>query len=88
MYPNAFYSYSSGDDQTSSLAEPSSASSPAAAPYWHATKAMIEAAWEKATPILLVDPDRYRRDCMGAVIEKSKYGQLIPGGWDIDHSKP
>ena len=54
----------------------------------YADVAHIEAAWEKATPIPLVDPDRYRLDCMGTVIEKSKYGQLGPGGWDIDHSKP
>lgn len=67
---------------------PLSSAAPSVAAQWHPTKAMIEAAWEKAEPIPLADPDRYRRDCMGAVIEKSKYGRLGPGGWDIDHSMP
>lgn len=50
---------------------------------------IIEAVWEKASPIEGYDRERFRKDCCGAIIAKDKYGDTDSVfGWQIDHVYP
>lgn len=53
-------------------------------------RAIIDAVWQKATPVLGFDPRIRRRDSCGANIEYAGYGDTTPGGygWEIDHIIP
>ena len=51
-------------------------------------KTMIDLVWEKATKIRGDDPNKKRKDACGKPIIKSKYGQKVPTGWEIDHKNP
>ena len=46
----------------------------------------IEAVWQKGTP----EPGHssFRKDICGASIQRSKYGETIQWGWEIDHITP
>lgn len=48
-----------------------------------------EYVWKKAFPILGQDPDLYRTDVYGNVIQRKKYGDRShKNGWEIDHCLP
>ena len=50
---------------------------------------IIEAVWEKASPIEGYDRERFRKDCCGAIIAKDKYGDIDSVFvWQIDHVYP
>ena len=46
----------------------------------------IEAVWQKGTP----DPKytTFRTDKCGASMQRSKHGETVQFGWEIDHIKP
>lgn len=46
----------------------------------------IEAVWQRGTP----EPglSTYRKDKCGASMQRSKYGETVQYGWEIDHIKP
>jgi hypothetical protein len=46
----------------------------------------IEAVWQKGTP----EPglSTYRKDKCGASMQRSKYGETVQYGWEVDHIKP
>lgn len=48
--------------------------------------ATIEAVWQKGTP----EPSYagFRKDICSASMQRSKYGQTVQFGWEIDHIKP
>jgi hypothetical protein len=48
--------------------------------------ATIEAVWQKGAP----EPayPSFRKDKCDASIQRSKYGETIQWGWEIDHIKP
>lgn len=48
----------------------------------------ISAVWQKGRMILNLDPNVYRRDACGAIIERRLHGHTIPRGWEIDHIFP
>lgn len=45
-------------------------------------------AWQKATPILTLNPRRFRQDRLGNVIRWKSYGKNTPQGWVVDHIIP
>jgi 5-methylcytosine-specific restriction endonuclease McrA len=49
-------------------------------------EATIEAVWRKGTP----EPGLYsfRKDVCGASMSRSRYGQTVEWGWEIDHIVP
>jgi len=47
--------------------------------------ATIEAVWKKGTP---ESYEGFRKDACGASMQRSKYGQTVQYGWEIDHIKP
>jgi hypothetical protein len=50
---------------------------------------VIQAVWEKATPVIGYDPTISRRDSCGAMIKRSDYGNTNSRyGWEVDHIKP
>lgn len=52
-------------------------------------QATVEQVWSKGRTILGRDPNIYRQDTCGAVMQKSHYGNTISSyGWEIDHIKP
>ncbi len=52
--------------------------------------ATIVAVWTKARPINGYDPQRFRLDACGAIIEFGRHGETIADGtgWEIDHMTP
>ena len=48
--------------------------------------ATIEAVWQKGTP----EPaySGFRKDKCTASMQRSKYGETVQWGWEIDHIKP
>lgn len=48
--------------------------------------ATIEAVWQKGTP----EPaySGFRKDKCNASMQRSKYGETVQWGWEIDHIKP
>lgn len=53
------------------------------------TKELINYAWEHATKVNGYNPSVFRKDCCGAWIVKSAYGNLnSPFGWEVDHVYP
>lgn len=48
----------------------------------------VEIVWRMGTIIPNTDPAVYRLDVWGTRIEKAKYGQRVPTGWEIDHRIP
>ena len=53
-----------------------------------ASKAEIDAVWQKAATIPGKNPDLYRKDATGNVIYRPAYGKQGPQSWEIDHKKP
>jgi hypothetical protein len=50
---------------------------------------IVEAVWSKGRPILGIDPDDWRCDPCGVLIQNSKYGDnSSKHGWHIDHIRP
>lgn len=49
-------------------------------------EATIEAVWQKAKQI--PGYPSYRTDACGALIQRSRHGQTIQYGWEIDHIYP
>lgn len=49
-------------------------------------EATIEAVWQKATP----EPGfaGFRKDRCNASMSRTRYGQTVQFGWEIDHIKP
>ena len=49
-------------------------------------EATIEAVWRKGTP----EPQypSFRKDACGASMQRSKYGETVQFGWEIDHIVP
>ena len=52
------------------------------------TPLQIQAVWQKAQMVSGYDPAVYRKDCCGAWIKRSEYGQRTQNGWEIDHIQP
>ncbi len=48
-------------------------------------EAVIEAVWKKGTP---ESYESFRKDVCGASMQRSKYGETVQWGWEIDHIKP
>ena len=48
-------------------------------------EATIEAVWKKGTP---ESYESFRKDVCGASMQRSKYGETVQWGWEIDHIKP
>lgn len=48
--------------------------------------ATVDSVWNKATPI--IGRPGFAKDTCGATIERSKYGQTVNYGWEIDHMVP
>jgi hypothetical protein len=48
--------------------------------------ATVEAVWKKGTP----EPGlpSFRKDVCGASMQRSKYGETVNWGWEIDHIIP
>lgn len=45
--------------------------------------------WQKARPVPNLDPNRYRLDACGALLDRTKYGDTNSVyGWEIDHVIP
>jgi len=49
---------------------------------------IIQKVWEKAKIVPGLDPNYLRNDTSGVRIQRSKYGDISPRGWEIDHIKP
>jgi len=49
-------------------------------------EAIIEAVWKKGAAE--AQYASFRKDPCGASMQRSKYGQTVPWGWEIDHIKP
>lgn len=49
-------------------------------------EATIEAVWKKGD--IEVGFSGFRKDKCGASMQRSKYGQTVQFGWEIDHIKP
>ena len=51
---------------------------------------IIDAVWQKATPVYAVDPSVRRMDPCGAWIDRAMYGHTTQSGtgWEIDHIIP
>ncbi|MEK7093520.1 MAG: HNH endonuclease signature motif containing protein [Patescibacteria group bacterium] len=47
--------------------------------------ATIETVWKKGTP---ESYESFRTDVCGASMQRSKYGETVQWGWEIDHIKP
>ena len=47
----------------------------------------IDKVWNKGTPIK-GESDRRKKDCCGAEIWRTLYGNTTQHGWEIDHIKP
>jgi hypothetical protein len=54
------------------------------------TDDLIQKVWEKAYVVNGKDPNMFRQDKCGALIERSKYGKSVScsTGWEINHIKP
>lgn len=48
----------------------------------------VQAVWEKGTVVQGFDPRFVRKDACGVLIERTKYGQTVTYGWEIDHERP
>ncbi len=49
----------------------------------------VEMVWKKGVIVPEYDPDVYRKDCCGAWMCRSDYGNVNSGyGWEIDHIYP
>lgn len=52
---------------------------------------LVDAVWNKAKPVANLNPNLYRMDMSGAIIERAKHGdtsQETGFGWEIDHIVP
>ncbi len=51
---------------------------------------LVDAVWQKAAVVPGVDPAVRRKDCCGAWIDRTRYGDHTPygTGWEIDHKLP
>lgn len=47
-----------------------------------------EAVWEKGSPVEALDPDEYRMDAAGALMQRDAYGKKHRFGWFIDEIAP
>ena len=53
------------------------------------TEELIDTAWERAKEVDGCDPDQIRKDCCGALIKRSEYGNRDSQyGWEVDHIFP
>jgi hypothetical protein len=48
----------------------------------------IAAVWNKARVVSGYDAAVYRKDCCGAWVKRSEYGETTQYGWEIDHIVP
>ena len=48
----------------------------------------VQAVWNKGAIAQGYDPRFVRKDACGVLIERSKYGQTVTYGWEIDHMRP
>ena len=49
----------------------------------------VEAVWQKGQPLHGHDPDVWRLDRCGALINRDQYGdRKAEYGWEVDHMKP
>jgi len=48
----------------------------------------VQAVWAKGAVTQEYDPHFVRKDACGVLIERSKYGQTVVYGWEIDHMRP
>lgn len=49
-------------------------------------EATIEAVWQRGTSV--PGSPGFRTDKCGALMQRTKYGQTVPHGWEVDHIKP
>src|SRR5580658_4596582 len=48
----------------------------------------ISQVWAKGEIVPGLDPAFIRADCCGALIMRSRHGEIREFGWEIDHAKP
>lgn len=50
----------------------------------------VAAVWRRGTAVPGLDPNLYRRDICGALMELVRHGDTTPGGggWEVDHKVP
>lgn len=48
----------------------------------------VQLVWNNATIIPGANPNLYRKDKCGALIQRDRYGMTIRRGWEIDHIIP
>ncbi len=53
-----------------------------------ATKNQQDAVWDKAKKVPGKDPEQYRQDPYGNVMNRGAYGKNTNQGWEVDHIKP
>src|SRR5579862_3286011 len=49
---------------------------------------VVEAVWQKGSPIAGYDPGAYRRDRCGKTIARVAHGTTGLYGWEVDHIRP
>lgn len=55
----------------------------------HFSPAVVQQVWEKGTAVPGLDPNRYRRDRCGALMERTHHGNTSSQrGWEVDHDWP
>lgn len=52
------------------------------------SKEKLDSIWEKGKIVESQDSSIHRQDFAGAWMEKSRYGQEHPFGWEVDHKIP
>lgn len=53
-----------------------------------ATKEQQDKAWNNAKRIRGKDPDNFRQDPYGNLMNRSAYGKATQTGWEVDHIMP
>lgn len=48
----------------------------------------VDAVWNKGTPIVGMDPKKYRVDNYRNILDRDEYGKDTPLGWEVDHKIP
>jgi hypothetical protein len=52
------------------------------------SEAQIQAVWEKGNEVENYEPNDYRKDVVGAWMQRTQYGQKTKLGWSVDHVYP
>ncbi len=52
------------------------------------TETQLKKIWEKGRKYQDLNPEKYRLDACGALIQWDSYGKETPFGWEVDHIFP